>query len=124
MSEANETKVSNTVRVTFASAPDLKKGKHVKDAIRPLLLSPEVWIRIEPYVTNGGVTGHKMMDMTHVVDIIIEADKSAGKVVASFGLSEFQLANAIKMTMRERLELDTNWKVIGVRKRITHFKVA
>jgi len=102
----------NTV-ITFASAPDLKAKRHVKDAIRAQLCKPKVYSAIQPYITNGGKCGHKVMDYANVVIILKEADTD--EAIAAFGLNDFKLSNAIKQVLRERLTLDKSWRVTGLR---------
>jgi hypothetical protein len=102
-------------KITFAGAPDPKATKNVKEPVRALLLKPKVFSRLEPYITNGGVCDHKMMDYANAVNILKEEDAANGDYVAGFGLSDFKLCNVLKQVLRERLVLDKSWRVVDVK---------
>ena len=113
------TPLAEGIGITFALAHDPKAKKNVKEAIRSLIVIHKVWEGLKPYITNGGKSGHKMMDMTHAVIVLRDHDDAKGGAIASFGLNDFQLANALKQVLRERLELDRSWKVVGEKQRLT-----
>ena len=103
---------------TFSQVPDPKKGKHVRDVLRDYVSNDAVWKEINDYVVNGGICGHKVMDLAAMVDIITGFDHVGGKRLAPFNLNKFAIGNQLKMVLRERFELDSHWKIIGLSKRV------
>jgi len=90
----------------------LKKGSAtVRHIIESALCDPELFHEIKPYFIDGGVCGHKVMDIKGAVDRVKKHDKE--KKLQGFKLNDFQLGNALKAAMRSRYELDKRWKIQG-----------
>jgi hypothetical protein len=105
----------------FCDVPDPKASKNVRNVLREYLNNKTVCEKIEPYIVNGGICGHKVMDLAAVVDIVVQFDHvGGGNRLDQFNLNKYALGNQIKNTLRERLMLDKQWKVIGLNPRLDY----
>lgn len=91
----------------------------VRVVIENLMRDPKCWHDIEPFFINGGITGHKVMDLKGAVDVLRSHDKD--RLLVTFDLNDFQLGNKLKGVLRSRYSLDSHWKVNGLNdKRIAY----
>jgi hypothetical protein len=80
-------------------------------AIDSLLKKPECFNGIKPFFMNGGICGHKVMDIKGAVDILKKHDED--KTLQPYPLNDFKLGNALKNRLRSRYDLDKKWKIVG-----------
>ena len=99
----------------FGELPSTRKPS-VQDIITRILSDRAVFEKIAPAFINGGLCGHKVMDLKVAVDILRAADKHAE--IETYRLSDFQLGNAIKQVMRSKYVLDKNWRITGINPKV------
>lgn len=100
----------------FGEIADPKAKKNVKNVIRDLLNQPSTFDKVQPYLVNGGVCGHKVIDAVRIGDILQQADKDHR--LLPFGLKDVELMHHTNGVLRERYTLDKHWKVVGLSKRV------
>lgn len=88
----------------------MKAKATVRSVLREALCDAELWGKIEPYISNGGVCGHKVLDWGDAVSIILTSEY--GPRVAQFNLKKKVIMDNLKNVVRERYELDKDWKVV------------
>jgi hypothetical protein len=87
-------------------------SKSVRDVIATMLRRPDVWQLVEPFFVNGGVRGHKVMDVAGAVDVLRNADKD--KTLESFNLNDYTVGEKLKGVLRSRYDLNKAWKIAGI----------
>lgn len=93
-----------------------KKSDSPRYIIEALLSDPKCFAKVKPFMVDGGVCGHKVMDLKGAVDVIKTIDQKSGGdgvKLSNFPLNDFQLGNALKTVLRSRYELDGRWKIRG-----------
>lgn len=91
----------------------------VRHILRDILDDPQVAEKIEPYINDSGVCGHKMMDWAHVVDIVRDFDKADGNRLHAFHLNDWQIGNKLLGIMRNEIYLmNKQRKAIGLNPRV------
>ena len=79
--------------------------------IEALLCDPKCFGDIKPFFMNGGVCGHKVMDIKGAVDALKRRDMD--RRLANFHLNDYQIGNALKTVLRSRYDLNKYWKIGG-----------
>lgn len=95
----------------FGELPSASRSS-ARIVVERLLSDPTVFIKVEPFFNNGGVCGHKVMDVKGAVDVIRFADK--GKELTPYNLTDFALGNVLKNALRTRYHLNSKWKIDGL----------
>jgi hypothetical protein len=107
----------NTNITPFGELPSISKVS-ARMVIERLLTDPVTFSKVEPYFNNGGVCGHKVMDLKGAVDAVKAADKSKelGNFVGKDGkaLCDFQIGNILKNALRSRYAMNKAWKIVGI----------
>lgn len=106
---------SNVNVPMFGELPSSQKGS-VKRIIEGFLSNPKVYAKVQPFFLNGGVCGHKVMDLKGAVDIIRATD--TGEAFKPYGLNDFQLGNFLKNVLRSKYALDKRWKIVGLNPKV------
>ncbi len=96
--------------IAFSQLPSSKKNS-AKDIVEHLVSMPGVFENLAPCFVNGGVCGHKVMDLKVAVDVVRAADNTS--TLAPYKLTDYQLGNLIKNVIRSRYVLDKNWRITG-----------
>lgn len=113
------TEGTDLVVPSYGDIEDPKATKNARHVIRECLCSKTVFDQVAPLFVNGGVCGHKVMDLAACVDLIVAHDKEhGGNRLKQFKLNKKQLGDVVKNVLRERYELDRAWKIIGLSKRV------
>jgi hypothetical protein len=86
-----------------------KNDKTPRMVIETLLCDPKCFRNIKPFFVDGGVCGHKVMDLKGAVDILRGFDTE--RRLDGFDLTDFQVGNVLKNALRTRYELDKRWKI-------------
>jgi len=105
----------NGTALYYGKLPDPKARKNVRHVIRDLVSDQKVFDGFRDYMFNGGVCGHKMMDLSDALNVVIAADEAGAKRLGAFKLNKKQLGDAFKAVLRERCELNKYWKIVGPR---------
>ena len=103
----------NETALYYGKLPDPKARKNVRHVLRDLVSNQKVFDGFRRYMFNGGVCGHKMMDLSDALNIVIAADEAGANRLAAFELNKKQLGDAFKAVLRERCELNKQWKIVG-----------
>lgn len=88
-----------------------KRAPNPRLAIETLLMNQRIFEAVKPFFINGGICGHKVMDVKGAVDILRGSDKDG--TLEDFKLNDFKLGNSLKNVLRSRYELDKKWKIQG-----------
>lgn len=102
---------------------DPKASDNVKGYIRMVWSDPEFWTDVQPYITGEGKRGHKVADWAYVVERML-AHELHGEAIAASGISFIDLVHKAKAVLRERVEVNDHWKVVGERKLIARVRKA
>jgi hypothetical protein len=86
----------------------------IKPFIELALGSDEVKEKVDPYLTNGGVEHHKLLDYLRAADIIVKYDDKHGGNISARGLPAIDVVNQLKVVLRRLYELNEHGKVVGV----------
>jgi len=101
--------------IPFGSLPSSKKGC-AKDIVARLLSDEKTFKKVYPCFSNGGVCGHKVMDLKVAVDEIRNAD-SVGELNA-YKLNDFALGVIVKNALRSKYTLDKAWRISGINQKV------
>jgi hypothetical protein len=66
---------------------------------------------------NAGKYGHKVIRVLRAVDVLLEADRDDGSLRA-FGLSQWQLAQALQTVLRQKFIFDKAGNIIDYAPRV------
>jgi len=99
----------------FGVLPSAKRGS-AKDIVIRFLGDSDVFEKVTPCFSNGGVCGHKVMDLKVAVDEIRHADKS--NELGPYKLNDFELGTIVKNALRSKYMLDKNWRISGLNPKI------
>lgn len=88
-----------------------KRAPNPRLAIETLLMNQRTFEAVKPFFMNGGICGHKVMDLKGAVDVLRTSDKD--RTLEDFELNDFKLGNSLKNVLRSRYELDKAWKIQG-----------
>lgn len=112
MSDSNTFRIPRKAELVAVS----KGGKtvDVKPQLMAALDDDTVIEKIEAYKTNGGVTGHKLMDDIRALDIVLAFDDEHGGAIRRSGLKEAEVLAQFNVVLRRRYTLDKDRKIVGV----------
>lgn len=99
----------------FGDLPSFRKA-NVRDIVERILSDKKVFADIEPCFDNGGVCGHKVMDLKVAVDVIRAAD--INRELVPYNKTDFELGNVIKNALRSRYTLNKAWKIDGLNPKV------
>lgn len=91
-----------------ASKPD------IKPMIQAALDDDVVMDKVEPFLTNGGVEGHKLLDLNEVRQIVLAFDDNRGGMIRRSKMTSKEQIDQIAVTLRRTYQLDKHGKVTGV----------
>jgi len=97
------------VRIT-----NTKSATDIKPFVENALLDDSVKASVEKYVTNGGNSGHKLLDMAHAAAIITKYDDAHGGNIRNKHLNEKQVIDQVLVVMRRNWVMDKQWKYVGL----------
>lgn len=86
----------------------------IKPMIQAALDDDMVMDRVEQYLTNGGVEGHKLLDLNEVRQIVLEFDDGRGGMIRRSKMTSKEQIDQIAVTLRRTYQLDKRGKVTGV----------
>lgn len=95
--------------------PSVKKSS-LFAAVEEIVTVKKVWDKVMPSFLNGGVCGHKVMDLKAAVDAVRDAD-TTGKL-NPYNVNDFKLGTVLKNVVRSRVHLNSKWKVDGVNEKV------
>lgn len=99
----------------FGDLPSTNKAS-VKDIVERLLKKADVFDKVLPCFYNGGVCGHKVMDLKVAVDVIRSAD--VDHELVPFGKTDYELGTVIKNVLRSRYTLNKQWRIEGLNPKV------
>lgn len=91
-----------------------KNATDIKPFLEIALDDSTVQDKIEQFLVNGGVQGHKLLDLHATAEIICEFDAKKGNGIGNKHLKAYEIVNQLKVVLRRRFILDKKCKVIGV----------
>lgn len=88
-----------------------KNGKpDVKPNIERALSDDKVLEAIEPYITDGGIEGHKVLDAAQAVRIIVDREPT----IRETGLNTKEVIDQFNVVLRRHYVLNKFWKYEGL----------
>ena len=103
---------------TYGSIPDPKRAKrNARDVFRGALSEDPIFNGMRPYLTNGIVSGHKVLDLYLCLAIIMQHDGYAQQL-KQFNMNDWALCQHLKSALREKLHLNRAWKIDGYAPRL------
>jgi len=99
---------NEVVRIT-----NTKSASDIKPFVENALCDDGVKAEVEIHITNGGKSGHKLLDMAHAAAIIVKYDDKHGGNIRNKHLSEKHVIDQVLVVMRRNWIMDKQWKYVA-----------